>query len=50
MKKLVLLRHAKSSWEYHVEDYDRPLSEKGINDINKVSLKILIFLKNFKFF
>ncbi len=39
MKQLLLLRHAKSSWEYSVEDYDRPLSEKGINDIDKVSLK-----------
>ena len=48
MKKLLLLRHAKSSWEYCVEDYNRPLSEKGINDINKVSLKNISFFKNFQ--
>ena len=48
MKKLLLLRHAKSSWEYSVEDYDRPLSEKGINDINKVSLKNIGFFKKFQ--
>ena len=48
MKKLLLLRHAKSSWQYHVEDYDRPLSEKGIKDINKVSLKNINFFKRFQ--
>ena len=48
MKKLLLLRHAKSSWEYDVEDYDRPLSEKGINAINKVSLKNISFFKKFQ--
>ena len=48
MKKLLLLRHAKSSWEYSVEDYDRPLSEKGINAINKVSLKNIGFFKKFQ--
>ena len=50
MKKLVFLRHAKSSWEYYVEDFDRPLSEKGINDINKVSLKNVSFFKKFEIF
>ena len=25
-EKINFLRHAKSSWEYNVEDYDRPLS------------------------
>ena len=48
MKKLLLLRHAKSSWEYSVEDYDRPLSQKGINDINDVSLKNINFFKKFQ--
>tara|TARA_B100000575_G_scaffold174712_1_gene140030 strand:+ start:6303 stop:6785 length:483 start_codon:yes stop_codon:yes gene_type:complete len=45
MKKLVFLRHAKSSWEYNVEDYDRPLSQKGINDITRVSSKNLSIFK-----
>ena len=50
MKKLVFLRHAKSSWEYNVEDYDRPLSVKGINDINKVSKKNSNFFRKFEIF
>jgi phosphohistidine phosphatase len=32
MKKLILVRHAKSSWDSDVNDSDRSLSEKGIND------------------
>ena len=31
-KKLTLLRHAKSSWDdYKLQDFDRPLSPRGIN-------------------
>ena len=36
MKKLILLRHAKSSWENDLHDKDRPLSEKGIAILNRV--------------
>lgn len=33
MKKLYLIRHAKSSWEDHIlSDYDRPLSDRGKRD------------------
>lgn len=32
MKRLILIRHAKSSWEHDVIDHDRPLSQRGIND------------------
>jgi len=32
MKKLILIRHAKSSWDAPLEDKDRPLSKRGIND------------------
>ncbi|MCK0130632.1 histidine phosphatase family protein [Flavobacteriaceae bacterium F08102] len=33
MKKLYIVRHAKSSWEYpSAKDIDRPLKERGIND------------------
>ena len=39
MKELILLRHAKSSWDYNVEDRNRPLSEKGIDRIIKTSKK-----------
>ena len=37
MKKIYLVRHAKSSWDYSVEDKDRPLNERGINDAHLVS-------------
>ena len=37
MKKLILVRHGKSSWEYAVGDKDRPLSQRGINDALLVS-------------
>ena len=37
MKKLILVRHAKSSWEYNVIDHERPLNERGTNDANMVS-------------
>ncbi|WP_299528771.1 histidine phosphatase family protein [Ulvibacterium sp.] len=37
MKTLILVRHGKSSWEYSVDDKDRPLSERGIKDGHLVS-------------
>lgn len=39
MKKLILLRHGKSSWEYSVGDKDRPLLERGISDAFLVANK-----------
>ena len=38
MKKLIFLRHAKSSWEEPVLDRNRSLSSKGIKAIQKVAL------------
>ena len=33
MKTLYIVRHAKSSWEYEgIQDVDRPLKKRGIND------------------
>ena len=32
MKQLILVRHGKSSWDYSVNDKDRPLLQRGIND------------------
>jgi len=32
MKQLILVRHGKSSWEYSVNDKDRPLLLRGIKD------------------
>lgn len=37
MKTLILVRHAKSSWEYDVSDRDRPLKKRGLNDAKLVS-------------
>ncbi|MGB5419549.1 SixA phosphatase family protein [Algibacter sp.] len=37
MKKLILVRHAKSSWEYDVTDHERPLKSRGYKDADIVS-------------
>ncbi len=35
--ELILLRHAKSSWEHEdLDDYDRPLAERGIKDCKAI--------------
>lgn len=36
MKKLILVRHGKSSWEFDVRDHDRPLIQKGIDDAHDI--------------
>ena len=41
MKKLILIRHAKSSWQAPLRDYDRPLMKSGIHDAHLVSSNIL---------
>lgn len=37
MKILVLIRHAKSSWEHNLTDLNRPLSTKGFTDAEMLS-------------
>lgn len=37
MKNLILIRHAKSSWEHDVIDHERPLKDRGITDTNMIS-------------
>ena len=44
MKKLILVRHAKSSWEAPLNDFDRPLTSRGINDAHLVSSHIVPLL------
>jgi phosphohistidine phosphatase len=46
MKELVLLRHAKSSWEHDVSDRNRPLNEKGIYRITNVASASAILFKD----
>jgi phosphohistidine phosphatase len=36
-KQLYIVRHGKSSWDYEVDDIDRPLKVKGINDAYKMA-------------
>ena len=45
MKKLIIIRHCKSSWsDSSLSDFERPLNNRGINDgelmSEKLSLKI----------
>lgn len=37
MKNLILIRHAKSSWDAPLIDKDRPLSKRGITDAHLVA-------------
>ena len=43
MKKLTLIRHAKSSWEGNFRDFDRPLSKRGFTDLSNMSFKVVEF-------
>jgi phosphohistidine phosphatase len=36
MKELYLLRHAKSSWDLDLDDYYRPLNERGYKDADRM--------------
>lgn len=42
MKKLILVRHAKSDWPEETEDFDRPLADKGLEEASSISR----FMKN----
>ncbi|KRD12486.1 phosphohistidine phosphatase [Flavobacterium sp. Root901] len=44
MKNLILIRHAKSSWEAPLKDFDRPLMKRGIKDAHEVSVNISDYL------
>lgn len=46
MKKLILIRHAKSSRDLPVLDKERPLAHRGIKDAYLMSEKILTYLPN----
>jgi phosphohistidine phosphatase len=37
MKKITFLRHSKSSWDYNLDDIDRPLNNSGVVKIKKVA-------------
>ena len=42
MKKITIIRHAKSSWEHQVTDFERPLKKRGLDD----SFLISTYLKD----
>ena len=46
MKELIILRHSKSSWDYNVDDINRPLSESGIHKIEKIAEESKTIFKN----
>lgn len=41
MKSLLLVRHAKSSWDFDVEDFDRPLNHRGETDAPAMAKRLL---------
>lgn len=41
MKSLLLIRHAKSSWDLDVEDFDRPLNHRGENDAPAMAKRLI---------
>tara|TARA_R110002049_G_scaffold309155_1_gene517688 strand:+ start:3914 stop:4402 length:489 start_codon:yes stop_codon:yes gene_type:complete len=43
MKKIIIVRHAKSSWGYNVIDHERPLSGRGKNDAEQVSRYLISY-------
>ena len=44
MKNLILVRHAKSSWDLPLDDIDRSLTPKGIKAAQKVASNSISFL------
>lgn len=44
MKNLILVRHAKSSWETPLKDRDRPLSKNGLQAAHLVSIYVSKYL------
>ncbi|MBJ7882745.1 SixA phosphatase family protein [Gelidibacter salicanalis] len=40
MKTIVLIRHAKSSWEQDITDLSRPLSKRGVTDAHLLSTSL----------
>lgn len=41
MKKILLVRHAKSSWDFNIEDFDRPLNDRGHSAAPEMAKRLL---------
>nr|WP_317633027.1 phosphoglycerate mutase family protein [uncultured Flavobacterium sp.] len=44
MKKLVLIRHGKSNWDFPIRDHDRPLKKRGVADVHLISEELKQYL------
>jgi phosphohistidine phosphatase len=44
MKNLIVIRHAKSSWNAPLKDIDRPLERRGISDAHLVATDSIAFI------
>ncbi|MFC6268255.1 SixA phosphatase family protein [Frigoriflavimonas asaccharolytica] len=44
MKTLILVRHAKSDWQFPIPDFERPLNERGLKNAPKMAE--FLFRKN----
>jgi broad specificity phosphatase PhoE len=43
MKNLFLIRHAKSSWDNPIQDINRSISARGIQDAHLIASKLVSF-------
>ncbi|MDH7445680.1 SixA phosphatase family protein [Aquimarina sp. 2201CG14-23] len=46
MKTLYIIRHAKSSWEFDVDDHKRPLNNRGLRDADLIGKKLKTIVKS----
>lgn len=43
MKKLLIVRHAKSSWDVaNIDDFDRPLNERGLRNAPEMARRLVL--------
>ncbi|WP_299897356.1 histidine phosphatase family protein [uncultured Aquimarina sp.] len=45
MKTLYIIRHAKSSWEFDLEDHKRPLNKRGLKDAESIGKELKSLMK-----
>lgn len=45
MKTLYIIRHAKSSWEFDLEDHKRPLNNRGVKDADRIGEQLKSLIK-----
>jgi phosphohistidine phosphatase len=41
MKTIIIIRHAKSSWEFGIADFDRPLNDRGKKNAPEMAKRLL---------